>query len=48
MILCVNDAGIVAPKREDVEEFTEEPCTEGFDLDAEGAFTEHLGIGVKE
>ena len=48
MILYVDDAGIAAPKREDVEQFVEELRNEGFDLEIEGDFTEYLGIGIEE
>jgi len=48
MILYVDDAGIAAPKREDVDKFVEELRTEGFDLEIEGEFTEYLGIGIEE
>ena len=48
MILYVDDAGIAAPKREDVNKFVKELQTEGFDLEIEGDFTEYLGIGIEE
>ena len=48
MVLYVDDAGIAAPKREDVETFVEELRNEGFDLEIEGDFTEYLGIGIEE
>ena len=48
MILCVDDAGIAAPSRTNVEEFVKELCAEGFELEIEGDFTEHLGMGIKE
>ena len=48
MILYVDDAGIAAPKSEDVDKFVEELRAEGFDLEIEGEFTEYLGIGIEE
>ena len=48
MILYVDDAGIAAPHRKDVEAFVEELRTEGFDLEIEGDFTEYLGIAIDE
>ena len=48
MILYVDDAGIAAPHRKDVEAFVEELRTEGFDLEIEGDFTECLGIAIEE
>jgi len=48
MVLYVDDAGIAAPKKKDVEDFVEELRNEGFDLEIEGDFTEYLGIGIEE
>ena len=48
MILYVDDAGIAAPSRTNVEEFVEELRAEGFELEIEGDFTECLGIGIEE
>lgn len=46
MILYVDDAGIAAPNREEVEKLVEELRAEDFDLEIEGDFTEYLGIGI--
>ena len=48
MVLYVDDAGIAAPTRKNIEDFVEELQQEGFDLDIEGEFTEYLGIGIEE
>ena len=48
MVLYVDDAGIAAPTRKNVEDFVEELREEGFDLEIEGDFTEYLGIGIEE
>ena len=46
IILYVDDAGIAAPCREDVEKFVEELQEVGFDLEIEGDFTEYLGLAI--
>ena len=48
MILYVDNAGIAAPNRTNVEEFVDELRAEGFELEIEGDFTEYLGIGIEE
>ena len=49
MVLYVDDVGIAAPTRKNVEDFVEELQQEGFDLEFEGDFTEYLvGIGIEE
>ena len=48
MILYVDNAGIAAPTREDVENFVKELQSKGFDLEINGEFTEYLGIRIEE
>ena len=48
MILCVDDAGLAAPEEKDIENPVEELRNEGFDLELEGDFSTHLGIGIEE
>ena len=49
MVLYVDDAGIAALTRKNVEDFVEELREEGFDLEIEGDFTDYLGgIGIEE
>ena len=48
MVLYVDNAGITAPTRKNVEDFVEELREEGFDLEIKGDFTEYLGIGTEE
>ena len=47
MVLYVDDTGITAPVRKNVEDFVEELQQEGFDLEIEGDFTKYLGIGIE-
>ena len=47
IILCVDDAGIAAPNEESINKLVEELRNEGFDLEMEGNFTKHLGIGTE-
>ena len=46
MMLCVDDAGLAAPCRKDIEKFVEELRGLGFDLETEGDFTECIGIAI--
>ena len=48
MVLYVNNAGMAAPTRKNVEDFVEELQKEGFDLEIEEDFTEYLDIGIEE
>ena len=47
MIPCADDAGMAAPDEESVNNPVEELQDEGFDLEMEGDFTEHLGIRME-
>jgi len=47
IILYVDDAGIAAPNEESVNGLAKELRDEGFDLEMEGDFAEHLGIGLE-
>ena len=47
IILCVDDAGMAAPNEESIDNLVKELQDEGFDLEMEGDFTEHLGIGME-
>ena len=46
MIFYVDNAGIAAPNEKLIIEFVEELQNEGFNLEMEGDFTTHLGIGI--
>ena len=48
MVLYVDNAGIAAPTRKNVEDFVEELQEEGFDLEIEGDFMEYHGIGIED
>ena len=48
MALHVDDAGVAAPKQENVKTFVEELRAEGFDLEIKGEFPKCLGIGMEE
>ena len=47
IILHVDDAGIAAPNKESINKLVKELQDEEFDLEMEGDFTKHLGIGME-
>ena len=47
IILCTDNAGVAAPNKESINSSVREVRDEGFDLEMEGNFAEHLGIGIK-
>ena len=47
IIPCVDNAGIAAPDKESINSLARELRDEGFDLEMEGDFMEHLGIGIE-
>ena len=47
MILHVDDAVLVTPDKENVNNLVKELCDEGFDLEMEGDFVECLRIGME-
>ena len=47
IILCADDAGMAAPGKESINDPVKELCDEGFNLEMEDDFMEHLGIGME-
>ena len=47
-MLHAGDARIAAPRDEDIESQVEKLRSKGFDLEMEGHFSTHFGIGIKE
>ena len=48
IILCVDNASTAAPDKENINNPVKELQDEGFDLQTEGDFIEHLGIGMEQ
>ena len=47
IILCADNARTAAPDKESINNLVKELQDEGFDLEMEGDFTEHLGIRME-
>ena len=47
IILCTDNTGVAAPNKESINSLVSELQDEGFNLEMEGNFTEHPGIGIK-